>query len=93
MSDVTEPDENVRGYESELSERDRKKYRVHSEIGRGGMGAVLRGHDTELGRDVAIKVLDPDLAKREDVRQRFVEEAQIGGQLQHPGIVPVYDSG
>ncbi|MCY2959137.1 MAG: protein kinase, partial [Planctomycetota bacterium] len=45
------------------------------------------------GRDVAVKVLDGELAKRPEVVQRFVEEAQIGGQLQHPGIVPVYELG
>ena len=93
MSDITEPDESARACESELSDRDRGKYRVLSEIARGGMGVVLRAHDKELGRDVAIKVLDPALADREEVKQRFVEEAQIGGQLQHPGIVPVYELG
>ncbi len=63
------------------------------EIARGGMGVVLKGHDTDLGRDVAVKVLDKRLADRPEVVQRFVEEAQIGGQLQHPGIVPVYELG
>ncbi len=63
------------------------------EIARGGMGVVLKGHDTDLGRDVAVKVLDKRLADRLEVVQRFVEEAQIGGQLQHPGIVPVYELG
>ena len=93
MSDLPEPDETARTIESALPDRERRKYRLHSELARGGMGVVLRGHDRELGRDVAIKVLDPDLAEREEVRQRFVEEAQIGGQLQHPGIVPVYELG
>ncbi len=63
------------------------------EIARGGMGVVLKGHDTDLGRDVAVKVLDPEMAKRPEVVQRFIEEAQVGGQLQHPGIVPVYELG
>jgi len=40
------------------------------------MGVILKGHDTDLGRDVAVKVLDPELAKRPEVVQRFVEEAQ-----------------
>jgi serine/threonine-protein kinase len=63
------------------------------EIARGGMGAVLKGRDADLGRDLAVKVLlerhrdDPELIRR------FVEEAQIAGQLQHPGIVPVYELG
>jgi len=57
------------------------------------MGVILKGHDTDLGRDVALKVLDARLAGDPAVVQRFVEEAQIGGQLQHPGIVPVYELG
>lgn len=71
----------------------RGNYQLLGEIARGGMGVVLKGHDTDLGRDVAIKVLDGELAKSPPVVQRFVEEAQIGGQLQHPGIVPVYELG
>ncbi|MFT5052259.1 MAG: serine/threonine protein kinase/tetratricopeptide (TPR) repeat protein [Chlamydiales bacterium] len=68
-------------------------YQIMGEVARGGMGLILKGHDTDLGRDVAFKVLAQDLSKRPEVVQRFVEEAQIGGQLQHPGIVPVYELG
>ncbi len=71
----------------------RGNYQMLGEIARGGMGVILKGHDTDLGRDVAMKVLDPELAKSPAVVQRFIEEAQIGGQLQHPGIVPVYELG
>ncbi|MBP8299687.1 MAG: serine/threonine protein kinase, partial [Planctomycetes bacterium] len=71
----------------------RNKYQMIGEIARGGMGVILKGHDTDLGRDVAVKVLDPELARNPAVVSRFVEEAQIGGQLQHPGIVPVYELG
>jgi serine/threonine-protein kinase len=71
----------------------RDKYRIVGEIARGGMGVILKGHDADLGRDVALKVLDQELAKNPAVVSRFVEEAQIGGQLQHPGIVPVYELG
>jgi len=71
----------------------RGNYQLLGEIARGGMGVILKGHDSDLGRDVAVKVLDKRLSERMDVVQRFVEEAQIGGQLQHPGIVPVYDLG
>src|SRR5207302_62487 len=56
-------------------------------------GAVLRGRDVDLGRDLAVKVLLEKYADRPEVVQRFIEEAQIGGQLQHPGVVPVYDIG
>ncbi len=69
------------------------RYRIDGEIARGGMGAVLRGRDPDLGRDVAIKVLRDDLLENPDMVRRFVEEAQIGGQLQHPGVVPIYELG
>ena len=57
------------------------------------MGAVLRGRDTDLGRDLAIKVLADRHRDRPEYVRRFIKEAQIGGQLQHPGIVPVYEPG
>jgi serine/threonine-protein kinase len=69
------------------------RYQLFGEIARGGMGAVLRGRDVDLGRDLAVKVLLQKHAHRPEVVRRFVEEAQIGGQLQHPGVVPVYDIG
>jgi tetratricopeptide (TPR) repeat protein/tRNA A-37 threonylcarbamoyl transferase component Bud32 len=69
------------------------RYRIDGEIARGGMGTVLKGRDPDLGREVALKVLRDDY--RDDTRmvRRFVEEAQIGGQLQHPGLVPIYELG
>jgi serine/threonine-protein kinase len=73
--------------------RGRGEYTLMDEIARGGMGVVMRGRDQELRREVAFKVLHPDLAQRADSVQRFVEEAQISGQLQHPGVVPVYELG
>jgi eukaryotic-like serine/threonine-protein kinase len=69
------------------------RLQLYGEIARGGMGAVLKGRDTDLGRDVAVKVLLRDHAGRAELVQRFVEEAQIAGQLQHPGITPVYEMG
>ncbi len=81
------------GAASKLVPQGRGNYQLLGEIARGGMGVILKGHDTDLGRDVAVKVLDGELSKRPEVVQRFVEEAQIGGQLQHPGIVPVYELG
>jgi serine/threonine-protein kinase len=69
------------------------RYQLFGEIARGGMGAVLRGRDVYLGRDLAVKVLLEKYADCPDVARRFVEEAQIGGQLQHPGVVPIYDIG
>jgi serine/threonine-protein kinase len=69
------------------------KYIVHGLLGQGGVGAVHKGHDTDLGRDVALKFLHAKYAEEPALLHRFVEEAQIGGQLQHPGIVPVYELG
>jgi serine/threonine protein kinase/lipopolysaccharide biosynthesis regulator YciM len=65
-------------------------YEVGSEIGRGGMGLVLRAYDQALKRDVAIKTLHPQARADEIKRKRFIKEAQITGQLEHPGIVPVH---
>ena len=80
---------------SEIPDRDvdHGKYQILGEIARGGMGAVLKGRDTDLGRDLAIKVLLESHRNDSSLISRFIEEAQIGGQLQHPGIVPVYELG
>src|SRR5262249_53557680 len=74
------------------AEQTGERYQLSGEIARGGMGAVLRGRDVDLGRDLAVKVLLEKHAERPEVARRFLEEAQIGGQLQHPGV-PVYDIG
>jgi serine/threonine-protein kinase len=57
------------------------------------MGVVLRGHDACLNRELAVKVLHPQLRDAPAIVRRFTDEAQIGGRLQHPGVVPVYDLG
>jgi serine/threonine protein kinase len=68
------------------------KYRVTSELARGGMGTVYLAEDTELNRQVAIKVLNSaDVTA--DLHRRMVREAQIIARLEHPGIVPVHDVG
>ena len=69
------------------------RYELLEEIGRGGMGAVYRARDRELQREVAVKLLHVGHDDRLHLVERFVEEAQITGQLQHPGIVPVYETG
>jgi serine/threonine-protein kinase len=63
------------------------------EIARGGVGAVLKGRDMDLGRDVAVKVLLANHVDKADLAQRFLDEACIAGRLQHPGVVPVYALG
>jgi serine/threonine protein kinase len=65
-------------------------YELDAEIGRGGMGVVYRCRDTKLRRFVAIKVLPPDLAFRDEVRVRFLREAETAAQLNHPNIVPIF---
>ncbi len=68
------------------------KYELLEPIGRGGMGAVYRVRDSELGREVALKVLaTPD--PHGDLAQRLLLEARFLARLEHPGIVPVYDAG
>lgn len=62
-------------------------------IKQGGMGEVRRVWDLALNRAIAMKVLRRDLADRDDLVLRFIEEAQATGQLEHPGIVPIYDTG
>jgi serine/threonine-protein kinase len=69
------------------------RYQLVGEIGRGGMGAVLKARDPDLGRDVALKVLLETHHNRPELARRFLEEAQIAGQLQHPGVTPVYELG
>jgi serine/threonine protein kinase len=69
------------------------RYPVLAEIGRGGFGVVYLGQDPALGREVAIKVPDPGrMASLEDV-EAFLSEARMLAQLDHRGIVPVYDFG
>ncbi|MEM7205316.1 MAG: serine/threonine-protein kinase [Planctomycetota bacterium] len=67
------------------------KYVIQDMLGRGGVGVVHQGHDQDLGRHVALKFLQEGFREDPAALRRFVEEAQIGGQLQHPGIVPVYE--
>jgi serine/threonine-protein kinase len=69
------------------------RYVISGEIARGGMGVVLRGFDSELKRALALKVLLQKYRGNSEVEQRFLEEAQIHAQLQHPGIVPIHEIG
>jgi serine/threonine protein kinase len=70
-----------------------RKYKVLASIGRGGMGVVHQARDLRIRRNVAMKVIrTASQFSRENVL-RFVDEAQLTGQLQHPNIVPVYEIG
>ena len=68
-------------------------YTIEGEIGRGGMGVVYRARDERLQRRVAIKVLPPELAFQQDIRERFTREAQTAAKLSHPHIVPIHSVG
>jgi serine/threonine protein kinase/predicted ATPase len=69
------------------------RYLVRRALGSGGFGAVYLGHDTQLDRPVAIKVLHPGSARSQAERERFLQEARRLAQLRHPGIVAVHDVG
>src|SRR5262249_5343514 len=69
------------------------RFRLLGEIARGGMGAVLRAHDPEMDRVLAGKVVPPQHRGDPSLTRRFLGEARLAGQLQHPGIVPIYDLG
>src|SRR5438132_569276 len=68
-------------------------YTVEGELGRGGMGVVYKARDERLKRQVAIKVLPPELAFREEIRIRFLREAETAARLSHPHIVPIHSVG
>jgi eukaryotic-like serine/threonine-protein kinase len=69
------------------------RYRIVSLLGKGGMGRVYEAEDLELGRRVAIKFLAASVEARGDRVDRFLRERSVTAELEHPGIVPVYDSG
>jgi serine/threonine-protein kinase len=68
-------------------------FRLLGEIARGGMGAVLRAYDPEMDRVLAVKVVLPQYRNDPAMTRRFLGEARLAGQLQHPGVVPVHDVG
>jgi tRNA A-37 threonylcarbamoyl transferase component Bud32 len=68
-------------------------YTVEGELGRGGMGVVYKARDERLKRQVAVKVLPPELAFREEIRIRFLREAETAARLSHPHIVPIHSVG
>ena len=88
-----EPPARLQGVPNSASTVNIGNCEVLQEIARGGMGVVFRGRDSGLGRDVAVKVLLERHQDEAELIKRFVEEAQISGQLQHPGIAPVYELG
>ncbi len=68
-------------------------YELIRRLGEGGMARVYLARDVRLGREVALKVLEPQLAERPGFRERFLREARVAASLDHPHIVPLYDFG
>jgi len=73
-----------------LQVRDRARYRILNEHGRGGLGRVLRVYDRELGRELAVKEL---LQRGGSSEIRFLREAMMTARLEHPGIIPIHEAG
>lgn len=72
---------------------DAERYELVDNFAKGGLGNIWRARDERLQREVAFKELLPAALKNPAFFERFLEEAQITGQLEHPGIVPIYDLG
>ena len=66
------------------------KYKIERMLGKGGMGAVFLAHDLTLEREVAIKVLPPDISMDEQIVKRFQQEAKTSAKLDHTNIIPIY---
>src|SRR5262245_16358348 len=69
------------------------RYVIEGEVGHGGMGVVLRARDPTFNRSLAVKILHTRHRGNPDLEKRFLEEARLTAQLQHPGVPPVHDQG
>src|SRR5712691_1965069 len=68
-------------------------FRIIEFLGRGGMGVVYRAEDERLGRNLALKILAPELAEDEAFRRRFVRESKMAASIDHPNVIPIYAAG
>ena len=68
-----------------------KRYELHEKLGSGGMARVYRGHDRNLDREVAFKVLHDHLSDDPTFKERFEREAKFVASINHPNIVQIYD--
>ena len=68
-------------------------YRIEGLAGEGGMGRVYRATQLALNRQVAVKVIVPELAHDEDFRRRFQRESELSASIDHPNVIPVYEAG
>src|SRR3990172_1024601 len=74
-----------------MTPRKLSHYEIREELSRGGMGIVYRALDFKLEREVALKVLLPDLVKNEVRKRRFIQEARLASALKHPNIAVIYE--
>ncbi len=93
---TTVPDEEVSAPEASaqgdaLASEQPGHYDLKRELARGGQAVVFIAHDRHMGRDIAVKQLLPGGPR--DAEERFLREARVAGQLEHPGVVPVYELG
>jgi serine/threonine-protein kinase len=93
---VPEPEAGTASLAQTAPDRDEQqalivRYTIGDRLGEGGMGVVNACRDRRIGRDVALKMVRSEHARRADLVSRFVREACVQGQLEHPSIVPVYD--
>jgi serine/threonine-protein kinase len=86
-TDIADPDAELPPCQAE------ERYELKTSLGEGGMGEVRLCRDRVIGREVALKAILSKHAKEHELRARFVREARVQGQLEHPAIVPVYDFG
>ena len=86
----TMDDRATQGFTGGMTADETARLEVESVLGEGGMGRVWVAHDGEVGRHVAVKRLKPEYETDPGLRARFLAEARVTGQLEHPGIVPVY---
>ena len=68
-------------------------YRLRAVLGRGGMSVVFQAENLRLGNVVALKVLAPELCRDDRFRTRFLQESRTAASLNHPNVIPIYDSG
>jgi eukaryotic-like serine/threonine-protein kinase len=87
VGDIADPDAEIPVFPAD------QRYEAGTSLGEGGMGEVRLCRDRVIGREVALKAILGSHAARGELRARFVREARVQGQLEHPAIVPVYDFG
>jgi WD40 repeat protein/serine/threonine protein kinase len=88
-----EPGEHRRVLLEPASERQQDPHSITRFLAEGGLGQVFVAQDTRLGREVVLKQLQPEQADNDESMGRFMREAQVTGQLEHPNIVPIYGLG